>query len=143
VKVIFLCTANSCRSQMAEAWARSIFPPSWEIASAGLITYPITDSTRAAMAEVGLDMAGQRSQSIDEYDLDAFDLVVTLSSQSTRFLPLLKDPSRHRAHPMSDPMSVKGSPEEVVRAFAAGRDCIEALVRNLLTEHSPGPPSPD
>jgi len=120
---------------MAEAWARSLFPGDWIVASAGLITYPITEGTRRAMADVGLDMDGQQTQSIDQYDLNDFDLVVTLSGQSTRFLPQLKDPSRHRAHPMSDPMSARGNDDEVARAFATGRDCIGELVKTLLSEH--------
>ncbi len=136
MKIIFLCTANSCRSQMAETWARSLFPKDWTVASAGLITYPITEATRSTMAEAGLDMNGQYTQSIDQYDLNDFDLVVTLSSQSTKFLPRLRDPERHRAHPMSDPMSASGSEEDVRQAFAVGRDRIGELVKNLVTEHT-------
>ena len=132
MKVIFLCTANSCRSQMAEAWARHLFPEGWDVASAGLVTYPITEETRAAMAEAGVTMEGQRSQPIDDYDLDAFDRVVTLSGQSTRFVPRLKDPSRHLSRPMSDPMSARGTHDEVRRAFAAGRDRIRAVVDEVI-----------
>ena len=62
-----LCTANSCRSQMAEAWARRLFPAGWEAASAGLITYPITDRTLAAMAEAGVAMDGQFSKPFDGF----------------------------------------------------------------------------
>jgi arsenate reductase len=138
MKIIFLCTANSCRSQMAEAWARSVFPEDWTVASAGLITYPITEATRRTMAEVGLDMEGQHTQSIDQYDLNDFDLVVTLSGQSTKFLPRLQNPESHRAHPMSDPMSASGSEEEVRQAFAVGRDRIGELVKNLVTENTTG-----
>lgn len=132
MKVIFLCTANSCRSQMAESWARKLFPEGWQVASAGLMTYRITEDTRAAMADVGLDMAGQHSQSIDEYDLDDFDLVVTLSGQSTRFVPRLKHSERHLGRPISDPMSARGDAAEKRRAFAAGRDRVRGIVEDVI-----------
>ncbi|HPF36531.1 MAG TPA: arsenate reductase ArsC [Candidatus Krumholzibacteria bacterium] len=139
MRVIFLCTANSCRSQMAEAWARALFPDGWEAASAGLLTYPITDDTRNAMADVGLDMDGQFSKPVEAVDLDSYDLVVTLSRQSTQFLPRLKDPSRHRPHPMSDPMSARGTPAEIRAAFARGRDRIGQLVETLVRDHGGQP----
>ncbi len=132
MKVLFMCTANSCRSQMAEAWARALFPDGWEVASAGLITYPITDDTRRTMAEAGVSMEGQASKSLDVFDLDDFDLVVTLSRQSTQFLPALARPERHLARPIHDPMSAKGGPDEVRAAFARGRDEVREIVRGVI-----------
>lgn len=127
-----MCTANSCRSQMAEAWARKLFPADWEAASCGLLTHPIVPETEAAMREVGLDMEGQHSQSLDEYDLDEFDLIVTLSRQSGRFLPALRDPSRHVPHPVADPMSCRGTPAEVAADFRRGRDEIRQVVEDVV-----------
>jgi arsenate reductase len=104
VKVLFICTANACRSQMAEAWARHLFPADWTAASAGLITHPIHDRTRAIMAEAGVGMEGQVSKSIDTQNLDAFDLVVTLSDEAGR------------------------------TAYREGRDRLRALVADLIEE---------
>jgi len=131
MKIIFLCTANSCRSQMAETWARHMLPDGWEIHSAGLITYPITSETWNAMREVGLDMVGQESKSLDGYDLDAFDLVVTLSDEAKRFLPRLADPARHLHHLVRDPMSATGTAEQIRQEFARGRDQIRELVAQI------------
>ena len=136
MKVLFICTANSCRSQMAEAWARHLFPADWTVASGGLLTYRITDKTRAAMAEVGLDMVGQETKTFDKFDLDSFDLVVTLSREAGRYLPALADPSRHLRRPVSDPMSATGSDEEIRTAFGAGRDQIKKIVSDLLNDRS-------
>jgi arsenate reductase len=136
MKVLFMCTANSCRSQMAEAWARQLFPDGWEASSAGLITFPITDRTRAAMAEAGVDMAGQHSKSLDVFDLDDFDLIVTLSRHAGLFLPALAHPARHLARPVPDPMSATGSPEQVRAAFAAGRDAIREIVAEVVAAHA-------
>ncbi len=128
MKVIFICTANSCRSQMAEAWARRLWPADWEVASAGLVTYPITDATRAVMAEAGLDMTGQESKPIDDFRLDDFDLVVTLSEEAGRFLPPLAQPQRHRHAPIEDPMQVEDGPAQGRADFRAARDLIRTLV---------------
>jgi arsenate reductase (thioredoxin) len=131
VKVLFICTANSCRSQMAETWARHLFPRDWSISSGGLLTYRITEKTRHTMMEVGLDMAGQDTKTIDGFDLDSFDLVVTLSKEAERYLPALADPSRHIRRAMKDPMGVKGQPEEVRQAFRTGRDHIRGIVQDI------------
>jgi arsenate reductase (thioredoxin) len=135
MRVLFVCTANSCRSQMAEAWARHLFPPGWEVASAGLLTFPISARTRAVMEEIGLDMAGQSPQSIDEVDLDRFDLVVTLGREAGQYLPALADPLRHRRRPIDDPMAAEGTPEEVRAAFRRGRDQVRAIVAEVVAGH--------
>ncbi len=95
------------------------------------MTYRITEKTRHTMMEVGLDMAGQDTKTIDTFDLSSFDLVVTLSREAGRFLPALDDPSRHIRRPMKDPMGVKGDPEEVRLAFRKGRDHIRGIVQDI------------
>lgn len=129
MRVLFMCTANSCRSQMAETWARHLFPADWEVCSAGLLTYPITDKTRFIMREVGLEMTGQKSKTMDTVDLDGFDLIVTLSGESGRFLPTLKDPERHVRRPITDPMSVSGDGETTRAAFRKGREAVRDIVQ--------------
>jgi arsenate reductase (thioredoxin) len=140
VKVIFICTANSCRSQMAETWARHLFPDHWNVASAGLLTYPISRRTEAVMQEVGLSTAGQHSQSIDEYDLDAFDLVVTLSDEAGNYLPALRDPSRHWHRPFADPMAAVGTPTDVREAFREGRQQARRIVQEVIAAFGGGAP---
>ena len=135
MKVLFVCTANSCRSQMAEAWACRLFPADWTVHSGGLLTYPITDDTRRTMAEVGLDMAGQQSKTFDQFELDVFDLVVTLSNEAGRYMPGLADPTRLLRRPIADPMSAKGSSEEIQAAFRLGRDRIKRIVEDIVTGH--------
>lgn len=132
MKVLFICTANSCRSQMAEAWARKLAPETWEIHSAGLLTYRITAKTRAVMAEVGLDMAGQEPQTIDRVDLNTFDLIVTLSQEAKQYLPALDHPERHKHRPVADPMSFHGTGEETRTDFRRGRDEVRDIVAALI-----------
>ena len=127
---------------MAEAWAHQLFPQDWQVYSGGLLTYRITKKTRAVMAEVGLDMAGQQTKTFDCFDLDSFDLVVTLSHEVATYLPSLADPSRHVACPIKDPMSCTGEPEEVRDAFRQGREStrriVEAVVAGRLAPGSAG-----
>jgi protein-tyrosine-phosphatase len=123
---------------MAEAWARHLFPADWTVASAGLLTYPISRRTRAVMEEVGLSLEGHHSKSIDEVDLDSFDLVVTLSEESGAYLPALAHPSRHRPRPFADPMAAKGDPEEVREAFRTGRQRARRVVEEVLATLAPG-----
>lgn len=131
MRVLFVCTANSCRSQMAEGWARRLWPADWEAHSAGLVTYPITADTREAMAEAGVDLTGQESKPIDLFWLGDFDLVVTLSEEAARFLPPLDDPARHRHCPVDDPMSARGEPDEIRAEFRRAREEIREIVATL------------
>jgi len=132
MRVLFICTANSCRSQMAEAWARHLYPADWEVCSAGLLIYRITEKTRRAMAEVGLDMEGQKPKTFDIFDLNSFDRVVTLSEEASRYLPALQHPDRHLKSPIADPMAASGTAEEIAAAFREGRDTIRDIVTSLL-----------
>lgn len=131
MRVLFVCTANSCRSQMAEAWARHLWPEGWRAESAGIVTYPITAPTRAAMAEAGVSLEGQRTKPIDDVWLEDFDLVVTLSEEAQRFLPPLGEAARHLHAPVEDPMALTGAPQEVLPAFREARDLIRDLVAGL------------
>ena len=136
MRVLFICTANSCRSQMAEAWAHKLFPAGWSALSGGLLTYPISEKTRGAMAEVGLDMAGQKTKTFDQFDLDSFDLVVTFSNEAGRYLPSLAHPERHLRRPVTDPMSATGSSEDILDAFREGRDRIKLIVQDIIVNSS-------
>lgn len=134
MNVLFVCTANACRSQMAEAWARHLFPAGWTAASAGLVTHPIHARTLAIMAEAGVAMDGQFSKPLEVHDLDSFDLIVTLSPEAGRFLPELAHPERHRRCPMADPMGARGAPEEIRAAYRTGRDHLRQLIGGLIAE---------
>ncbi len=132
MKVLFVCTANACRSQMAEAWARVLFPAGWQAASCGLDPHPISRRARWVMEEAGVSMDGQRPKSWSELDLDGFDLVVSLSPEAGQFLPPLRDPARHLRHPIDDPVAAEGTPDEVREAFRVGRDRVRGIVQDLV-----------
>jgi arsenate reductase len=125
---------------MAEGWARLLFPADWSVASCGLVTHPIAAETRQVMQEVGADLAGQASKSLDAVDLDTFDLVVTLSRTAARYLPRLRRPERHVRAPVADPMAARGTDAEVLAAFRASRDRIREVVEDVIAGRlqSPG-----
>lgn len=81
MKVLFLCVANSARSQMAEGLARAMFPAGWTVQSAGSQPSRVNPYAIRVMAELGLDIAHQRSKSVDEIDASTVDLVITLCAE--------------------------------------------------------------
>ena len=117
---------------MAETWAKHLFPDEWSVASGGLLTYRITDKTKFTMKEVGLEMTGQDTKTIDTHDLDSFDLVVTLSEEAGKFLPTLKDPSRHIRRAMKVSLSATADTETVRQAFRTGREHIKSIVQAIV-----------
>lgn len=87
-KVLFLCTGNSCRSQMAEGWARTLHGDTWEAYSAGVETHGLNPLAVRVMAEVGVDISGHRSKRVDELGEVAFDLVVTVCDNAAERCPV-------------------------------------------------------
>ncbi len=121
MRILFVCTANACRSQMAEGWARHLAPADWEVGSAGLVPYPVS----------------QREKSLTAVRLPTWDVVVTLSEESGRYLPRLRSAQRHLHRPVDDPMSASGTPDEVRELFRAARDRIAEVVRETLAAAAP------
>ena len=94
IKVLFLCTGNSCRSQMAEGWARHLWPGEIEAYSAGLKPHGLDPRAVEAMREAGLDISGQRSKSVEEVIEIPFDLVVTVCSGADANCPVFPGKAR-------------------------------------------------
>lgn len=131
LKVLFLCTANSCRSQMAEGWTKALRSLDIEAYSAG--TRPSTVNVMAAqvMAEVGVDLSSHRSKSIDEFIEQRFDYVVTLCGSARDECPLFSGAGKRVHVGFPDPASATGLEEEVLTEFRRIRDMIRSFVENL------------
>ena len=127
-KVLFLCTGNSCRSQMAEGLLRHINPDQYEAFSAG--TRPCIVSSRAikVMQEIGIDISGQRSKSVDEFSEELFDIVITLCDNAKRSCPAFGRKVRQIHWSIPDPISVIGDAERVLEAFRDVRDRIRERI---------------
>ena len=132
-RVLFLCTGNSCRSQMAEAIVNASLGDQWEAFSAGSrpagFVHPLA---LKALSEVGIDHHG-RSKSIDEYRGQSFDVVVTLCDQADEECPIWLGKGRISHRPFPDPADVTGDDGEKLAAFREVRDEIADELASLLT----------
>jgi len=132
VKVMFLCTGNSCRSQMAEGFARELGIGLIEAHSAGLSPKGVHPLAIAVMKEIGIDISKQASKSIDVELLIHMDIVITLCDNAAESCPW-SPPSIKRLHwPLEDPAKVTGTEMEVINEFRKTRDEIEQRVRQFI-----------
>ena len=138
VNILFLCTGNSCRSQIAEGWGRHTGGDAVSVQSAGIEAHGKNPRAIEVMREVGVDISGQESTIVDDHMLQRADVVVTVCGHADEQCPALP-PGITRIHwPLADPAKATGSNEEVMREFRATRDDIERRVRALLDSIAKG-----
>ena len=137
-KLLFLCTGNSCRSQMAEAWTRHLKGDLYEVFSAGIEAHGLNPSMVKVMAEVGIDVTGQTSDLVTKY-LDAgLDVVVSVCSHADENCPVFPGKVRRVHRGFDDPpklarelAALGASPEEQLEPYRRVRDQIRAWVETL------------
>jgi arsenate reductase len=130
-KVLFVCTGNACRSQMAEGWARRLKSDTIEAYSAGVSPAGVSTRAIAVMAEAGVDISAHRSQHVSEFaDID-FDYVVTLCGHAQQKCPVFGGAAKHVHRAFDDPVMVLGTNEQIMAAFRKARDEIRAFVETL------------
>jgi arsenate reductase len=132
VTVLFLCVANSARSQMAEALARHLFGSRIEIQSAGSAPTRVNPLALAVLAEQGIDASGQRSKSVQDIDLGAVDLVITLCAEE--ICPVVPRRVQQLHWPLTDPATPAPTDALALARFRATRDDIERRLRQLGAE---------
>jgi arsenate reductase len=134
LKILFLCTGNSCRSQMAEAWTRLLKRDRFDAYSAGVQPKPIDPRAIKAMAEAGIDISGQKSKDVDAFGNMEFDYVITLCDNARESCPYFpaktqlihqgfEDPPRLAEHAKNE--------EEAIAPYRRVRDEIKAFVETL------------
>ena len=142
-RVLFLCVANSARSQMAEGLARALFGDRIEVLSAGSQPAEVNPYAIEAMAELGIDISGQRSKSVVEIDIAALDLIVTLCAEQV--CPVMPGRTRRLHWPIPDPVSAdpRLSPQDLRLRFRSARDRIRERLNALpaLLDLPPTPPA--
>lgn len=131
VRMLFVCSANSARSQMAEGWARKLAPTGVEVWSAGTRPAGVNPLAVEVMQERGVDISGQRSKSLSEVPAEA-DYVITLCAEADAECPHLRARRERLAWHLPDPAQAGGSEEEEREAFRTARDRIEGLLRQLF-----------
>jgi len=131
-KLLFLCTGNSCRSQMAEGWARALEGDRFEVFSAGVETHGLNPNAVRVMAEAGVDISGGKPEHVGVYLDQPWDLVVTVCDSAREACPTFPRPVPKLHVSFFDPATAEGTDEEKMVVFRRVRDEIrERLVREV------------
>jgi arsenate reductase len=138
-KILILCTGNSARSQMAEGLLKHITQSKYEIASAGTKPSIVRPEAIKALAEIGIDISGNRSKSVDEFANKEIDYVLTVCDNAQENCPYFPAKTRLIHHSFADPAEVQGDEETRLNAFRKIREEIKAyfetdFVKILETE---------
>lgn len=134
LRVMFLCTGNACRSQMAEGWARALAGDDIEIKSAGIEAHGQNALAVRVMSEVGIDIARQESIRVNGEMLEWADLLVTLCDNAEEQCPLLS-PHTIKVHlPLPDPAKMRGSHNEILDEFRETREKVRQRVEFVIEQ---------
>jgi arsenate reductase len=131
MKVLFLCTHNSARSQMAEAFLDALYGDRYETQSAGVTPNGLNPYVVRAMAEIGIDISKNRSKSIEEFRGENFNYVVTVCDSARETCPFFPgEKIIHKA--FEDPSKFKGSEEEIMRGVRRVREEIKEWIKHTF-----------
>jgi arsenate reductase len=131
IKVLFLCTGNSCRSQMAEGWANHLKPDVIEAYSAGIRPIGVNPRTIEVMAEAGVDISDHTSKHIEDLGGIDFDYVVTVCDNAREQCPVFPGRTKFVHKSFEDPCLAAGSEEEIMAVFRRVRDDMKAFIEML------------
>jgi len=134
--ILFLCVANSARSQIAEGIARSLAPPEIKVWSAGSRPTSVRPEAIAVLGEIGIDISRHRSKLVDEIPAGEVDTVITLCGEEE--CPLFLGKARRLHWGLPDPAAVTGSAEERLAAFRRTRDELRRRLAELLSGKDEG-----
>ncbi|MGA2149110.1 MAG: arsenate reductase ArsC [Bryobacteraceae bacterium] len=135
-KILVLCTGNSARSQMGEGLFRAEGGGGFEIFSAGTRPSAVRPEAIAVMKEIGIDISGHRSKSVDEFSGGSFDYVVTVCDNARDNCPVFPAGPERMHWSFEDPAAVEGSEAERLSAFRRIRDQIHARVKAFLRDRA-------
>jgi len=134
IKVLFLCTANACRSQMAEGWVRRLKSEAIEAYSAGIEPHRLSSKATKVMAEAGVDISGHRSKHVDEFKAIEFDYVITVCDHAAEHCPIFLGEAKVLHFGFDDPPRLAkeaNTPEEALDCYRRVRDEIKAFVEKM------------
>ena len=131
IKILFLCTGNACRSQMAEGWARHLKGDIIEVYSAGIRPIGVSSRALKTMAQAGVDISNHTSKHIDELWNVDFDYVITLCDNAAKNCTIFSGKTKVIHKPFNDPYFATGSEENVIAEFSKVRDQIKAFIETI------------
>jgi len=133
--IYFLCTGNSCRSQMADGWMKALGNDRYEVKSAGLEAHGLNPRAVQVMKEAGVDISDHTSDVIDPEILNRADYVITLCGHADEHCPVISNKNVVKWHwGFDDPAKATGTEEEIMSQFRAVRDAIKSRVEKFLAE---------
>lgn len=133
--VYFLCTGNSCRSQIADGWLKALGSDRYEVKSAGLEAHGLNPRAVLVMKEAGIDISQHTSDVIDPVLLNRADYVITLCGHADEHCPVISNKDVVKWHwGFNDPAKATGIEEEIMTEFRQVRDDIKARIEQFLTE---------
>jgi len=136
-RVLILCTGNSARSQMAEGLFRDEAGDAFEVFSAGTKPTSVRPEAIAVMNEIGIDISGHRSKSVDEFAGNQIDYVITVCDNARESCPIFPGETKRLHWSFQDPAAVQGSEDERKSAFRRIRDQIHGRIMVFLCEDEP------
>lgn len=134
LNILVLCTGNSCRSQMAEAYLKLFTAGKCHIYSAGIESHGLNPFAIKVMAEDGIDISDQSSNKLEEYHAIPFDYVITVCDHARESCPWLKASIQNLHHSFRDPAQETGSLEKKLHAFKMVRDEIKEYCRHFANK---------
>lgn len=132
-RVLFLCTHNSARSQMAEGLLRNMAGDRFDVFSAGTERTYVQPLAIDAMREIGIDITAQTSKTLDELEGQTFDYVITVCDRANESCPILPGTTERIHWSFEDPTAATGTDEQRLRAFRTVRDALQQRLRIFLT----------
>jgi len=132
-KVLFVCTGNSIRSQMAEGLLKALGSGQWDVRSAGIIRSYVHPLAIRVMEEIRIDISKQTSKSMDRFVNEKFDYVITLCDHAAQFCPVLGGYGKRLHWPFEDPAGATGTTEERLFVFRRIRDGIKKKIEEFLS----------
>ncbi len=134
-RILFICTHNSARSQMAEGLLRHLAGDRFEVFSAGTEATQVRPLAIKAMAELGIDISGQHSKTLARYLNEPFAMVITVCDAAAETCPIFPGAAQRRHWSFADPSKAAGSEDEQLAVYRRVRDEIRARIENELIEH--------
>lgn len=131
-KILFLCTGNSARSQMAEGLMKALGADHWEVQSAGVMSSFVHPLAIRAMEEIGIDISHQTSKTLDRFVNERFDYIITLCDHAGPSCPIFPGLAKLLHWSLEDPRSDVGTPEERLAVFRRVRDKIKTRIEGFL-----------
>ncbi|HEU5103829.1 MAG TPA: arsenate reductase ArsC [Roseiflexaceae bacterium] len=135
-RVLFLCTHNSARSQMAEGLLRALGGGQFEVASAGTEQTRVRPEAITAMQELGIDISAQTSKTLERFLGDTWDEVITVCDSANESCPIFPGAQHRRHWSIDDPSGVAGSDEARLSAFRRARDILRTRIEDELLSPS-------